>query len=252
MRRKLIAGNWKMNTTLADAHILANGVRTHAEDFNNIEVVLFPPLLWLTELSHQVIGRKEFAHLSLGAQNIHFEEKGAYTGETSPTMVKEVAEFALIGHSERVKYFDEGPEMLSKKIQAAFDAGLKPVLCIGELEKGTGAQRQLVHLLNHIVKGLPENELDKLIVAYEPVWAIGTGNPATSEYAQEVAMTLRGSLTPKNQILYGGSVDENNAKEFLLQPDIDGLLIGGTSLKLKPFLTVCQVAQDLSSVGRNK
>ena len=245
MRTKLIAANWKMNTTLAEAHILADGVRNGLEDMETIDVALFPPTIWLAELA-QRIAPGSIAHLKLGAQNMYFEEKGAFTGETSPGMVKEVAEYVLVGHSERVHVFHETPDLLTAKVQAAFAHGLIPILCIGEEKQEEGSKRQLVHALNHMVKVLSEEQLERLVVAYEPVWAIGSGTPATPEYAQEIIMALRTALTPKTRILYGGSATDENAKGFLEQEDIDGLLIGGASLKLKVFLTMCQIAADLN------
>ena len=245
MRTKIIAANWKMNTTLADAHVLADGVRKEVEHLEKIEVVLCPPTIWLTELAHNLpVG--SLTHLKLGAQNMYIEDKGAFTGETSPLMVKEVAEYVIVGHSERTHLFHEDPELLSAKVQSAFSHGLIPILCIGEDQQSAGSKRQLIHALNHLVKELSHEQLERLVVAYEPVWAIGTGQAATPEYAQDVCAALRGGLTPSTRILYGGSATDENAKEFLEQADIDGLLVGGASLKLKQFVTICQTADQLS------
>ena len=245
MRKKIIAANWKMNTTLADAHVLADGVRRETEHFEKIEIVLCPPTIWLTELARNLpVG--SLAHLMLGAQNMYVEDKGAFTGETSPLMVKEVAEFVIVGHSERTHLFHEDPELVSGKVQAAFRHGLTPILCLRENEQTAGSKRQLLHSLNHLVKELPHDQLNTLVVAYEPVWAIGTGKAATPEYAQDVCEALRNGLTASTRILYGGSVTEENAESLLDQADIDGLLIGGTSLKLKPFITICRIADQLS------
>ena len=245
MRSKIIAGNWKMNTTLADAHILANGVRRELEHVEHVEVVLFPPTIWLTELAHS-IQPNCLPHLKLGAQNVYPEERGAFTGETSPLMIKEVAEYALIGHSERVHLFHEGTEFLTRKLQAAFANELIPMLCIGEEKQSSESIRALTHTLNHLVKELSEIQVNKLVVAYEPVWAIGTGLAATGEYAENVASALRHSLSAETRILYGGSATEANAMEFLKQQNIDGLLVGGASLKLKSFVTICQQADTLT------
>ena len=245
MRSKIIAGNWKMNTTLADAHVLADGVRQELEHVEHVEVVLFPPTIWLTELARS-IQPGCLPHLRLGAQNFYPEERGAFTGETSLQMIKEVAEYVLIGHSERVHLFQEGTELLTRKLQAAFSVGLAPILCIGEEKQSAASIRALTHTLNHLVKVLSEEQLKDLVVAYEPVWAIGTGLAATGEYAEDVASALRQTLTAETRILYGGSATEANAKEFLQQPNIDGLLIGGASLKLKSFVTICQQADNLA------
>ena len=165
MRIKIVAANWKMNTTLADAHVLADGVRLEVEHLEKIEVVLCPPTIWLTELAHNLpVG--SLPHLMLGAQNMYSEEKGAFTGETSPLMIKEVAEFVIIGHSERTHLFHEDSELISGKVQAALRHGLTPILCLGEDEHTSGSKRQLVHALNHIVKELSHQQLEQLVVAY--------------------------------------------------------------------------------------
>ncbi|MEI6478194.1 MAG: triose-phosphate isomerase [bacterium] len=247
MRTPLIAGNWKMNTTLADAHTLANGVRTQAEHIEHIDIVLCPPAVWLSELAHGGIAPKQLPRLKLGAQNMHYKEEGAFTGETSPVMVKELAEYVILGHSERTHLFHENPELINLKLVAAFRNGLIPILCIGEDERTADSKEHLVRSLAYLVRGLTTEQLQKLVLAYEPVWAIGSGTPATPEYAQEVISALRTMLTPETRILYGGSAAPENAQGFLSQPDIDGLLIGGASLKLKSFLTMCQIADDLAA-----
>lgn len=247
MRTPIIAGNWKMNTTLADAHLLANGVRTEAEHMEHIEIVLSPPSIWLTELAHMGIAPKQMSHLKLAAQNMYHEESGAFTGEISPLMVKEVAEYVILGHSERTHIFKESAELINHKVRSALDHGLTPIVCIGEDEQGPDSKRQLVHHLNFLLRDLTQAELETIVVAYEPVWAIGSGKPATAEYAGEVISVLRERLTPKTRIQYGGSVTAENAASYLEQPDIDGLLIGGTSLKLKPFMIVCQIADDIAT-----
>lgn len=245
MRTKLIAANWKMNTNLAEAHILADGVRGEAEHMERIEIVLCPPTIWLTDLAHN-IPKGAMPHLKLGAQNMYYEPRGAFTGETSPLMVREIVEYVLVGHSERTHLFKEEENLISHKVRAAFEYGIKPILCIGEDTKEPDSKRHLVHALNHLMIELNEEEIQNLVIAYEPVWAIGTGNPATPEYAQEMVNALRQAVDPQTRILYGGSVTEDIARGFLEQPDIDGLLVGGASLKLKPFLTMCQIADDLS------
>lgn len=245
MRTPLIAGNWKMNTSLADAHLLAGGILNEAEHLEHIEIVLCPPAVWLAELAHHEVPPRRLPHLKLGAQNMYHEESGAFTGEISPLMVKELAEYVILGHSERTHVFGERPELISHKVQSALQHGITPILCIGEDEQGPNSIRHLAHSLDFIVRGLSDEELEKIVVAYEPVWAIGSGNPATPEYAQNVAALLRERLSPATRILYGGSVTPENAKGFLAEPDIDGLLIGGTSLKLAAFVTVCKIADDL-------
>ena len=245
MRKKFIAGNWKMNLTLADAYVLAGGVKKEIESFEHTKIVLCPPSVWLGLLAEHVIHIRQFPDLHLGAQNMHFKESGAYTGEISPLMVKEVAEYVILGHSERTHLFKENVAMVGEKLRSAFEHGLSPILCIGEDERADGSIRQVIQRLGHLLAGLTAEQIDSLVVAYEPVWAIGTGNPATPDYAQAVAEEIRRVTSDKTRILYGGSVDLKNAKGFLDQPDIDGLLIGGTSLKLNDFLRICKCADDL-------
>ena len=247
MRTKLIAGNWKMNTTLADAHVIADGVRNAAEHMEKIEIVLCPPAIWLTELAHHGIAPQAMKHLKLGAQNMYFEEAGAFTGEISPLMIKEVAEYVIIGHSERTHIFKEDTELVAVKVASALHHGLTPILCLGEDVQETGSKHRLVMQLRAILDGLRPADIEKLVVAYEPVWAIGSGKPATAEYAQEIISALREEVTEHTRILYGGSANDENARSYLEQPDIDGLLIGGASLKLKTFVTMCQIADDLST-----
>ncbi|MCC2631488.1 MAG: tpiA [Patescibacteria group bacterium] len=246
MRTPIIAGNWKMNTTLADAHLLAGGVRTEAEHLEHIQIVLCPPSIWLTEIAHHFIAPGQLPHLKLGAQNMYFEEKGAFTGEISPLMVKEVAEYVILGHSERTHVFHEKPEEINHKVRAALDHGITPIICLGEDKQDSESKRHLVHTLNFLIRDLSHEELENVVIAYEPVWAIGSGTPATPEYAQEIISHLRERLTEKTRILYGGSASAENAESFLTQPDIDGLLIGGVSLKLKDFVTVAQTADKLA------
>ena len=246
MNTPLIVANWKMHTTLADAHVLVNGIRNQSEHMEKIEIVVCPPSIWLALLAHDGIVPRSLSHLKLGAQNMYFEEEGPFTGEISPAMVKEVAEYVIVGHSERVHVFKEDAEMISNKVRAAFDHNLVPIVCLGEEERSDNSRRQMVHRLNHLIRDVRPGDLERIVVAYEPVWAIGSGHPATPEYAQEVISGLRGALTSKTRILYGGSVDEKDARGFLEQRDIDGLLVGGSSLRLKTFLTICQMADDLA------
>lgn len=244
-RVPIIAGNWKMNTTLADADVLATGVRDGVEHVERIEIVLSPPTIWLTEMA-AVVPKGSLPHLALGAQNMYFEETGAFTGETSPLMVKEVAEYVILGHSERVHVFHEKAGLIADKVESALNHDLIPILCVGEDEQSATSKTEVATMLEKIIEDLSDDQRGKLVVAYEPVWAIGTGKAATPEYAQEVMKELRTHLPTQVRILYGGSVNEENAKGYLETPDCDGLLIGGTSLKLKPFVTICQIADDLA------
>lgn len=244
-RTPVIAGNWKMNTTLADAHVLARGVRDGLEHIERIQVVLSPPTIWLTEVA-DIIPRAKFPHLALAAQNMYFEEHGAETGETSPLMIKEVADYVILGHSERVHIFKESRSLIAEKVESALAHALIPILCVGEDEQTEHSKDEVTHMLGKLLHEVSVESRKKMIVAYEPVWAIGSGNPATPEYADKVMEALRMHLPEETPVLYGGSVTDENAKGYLETPNCDGLLIGGTSLKLKPFITICQLADDMA------
>jgi triosephosphate isomerase len=247
MRPPIIAGNWKMNGLLKDARDLATGLRKELGDnAGGPEVLVFPPFLAL-EAVHQIL---EGSPLKLGAQDVHWEAKGAFTGELSPAMLKEVGVGAvLLGHSERRHVMGETNEMINKKVKACLAAGLLPVVCIGELleERNMGVTREVVE--RQIAKGLegltPE-DVARLVLAYEPVWAIGTGKTATPRQAEEVHHYVRKLITQKSgeavgqgiRILYGGSVSPDNVKELMSEEDIDGALVGGASLKVDSFLKI--------------
>ena len=259
MRRPLIIGNWKMNTTLADATVLTTSIKNNVGDLD-VDVVLCPPFVWLYPTAE--ILEKSPKNLSLGAQNMWFAEKGAMTGEISPLMLKGLVKFVILGHSERRSHFEEKDELINDKIHAAFDAGLIPIVCVGELKKmheekrGRGRPASLelksdvAHQLRAALENISREKAEKMIVAYEPVWAIGTGNPATGAYAAEVIGRLREVFSKKYghevsdrvRILYGGSVDSENVREFIYQPDIDGVLVDGASLKAKEFIKICREA----------
>jgi triosephosphate isomerase len=262
MRKPLIIGNWKMNTTLADASVLTTQIRNSVGGLD-IDVVLCPPFVWLVPVAE--ILEKSPRNLSLGAQNMWFAKSGAMTGEISPLMLKGLAKFVILGHSERRSHFKESDELINDKIHAAFEANLTPIVCVGELKKmhalhakkrGRGRPAHLdlksdiTHQLRAALESVSRNNVEKMIVAYEPVWAIGTGNPATGAYAAEVISRLREVFAKKYgrevservRILYGGSVDSENVREFIFQPDIDGVLAGGASLKAKEFIKICREA----------
>jgi len=247
MRTKLIVGNWKMNASLADAHVLADGVRNQAEHLEHVEIVLCPPAIWLSELAHSISPGK-FSHLHLGAQNMHPEEHGTFTGEISVTMVRSVADYVILGHSERTHLFDEGPAFVEAKLRSALDHGLTPILCVGEDEKSATTGSRVLEMLRYYVHGLTEEEMAKVVVAYEPVWAIshGAATPAEPDYVAEVIGALRQAVGADTRIIYGGSVNDQNVGGFLEKPEIDGYLVGNASLNLKSFLTICRMANDLS------
>ena len=242
MRRKVIAGNWKMNMLPNEAMNFISGLAPLAKDAN-CEVILCVPY---TDLFYSLLTAQN-TKIKIGAQNMHWEEKGAYTGEIAPEMLTSInVEYVIIGHSERRKYFNETDETVNKKIKAAIAHGLKPIVCVGETIK----QREL-DLTNEVIsqqielalKDIPKEKIENIIIAYEPIWAIGTGKVATKEDAnntikqiREKIRTLYNDEAAQNiTILYGGSVKNENAKELFETSDIDGGLIGGASLKLDEF-----------------
>jgi len=236
MRIPVIAGNWKMNTTVGEATELAKIMRGELDKIINVDKVICPPFVSLAPVGELIKG----SSVKLGAQNLYFAEKGAYTGEISPLMLADLCEFVIIGHSERRQYFKETGEVVNKKIVAALKVGLKPILCIGErLEENEAGKTEEV-VTEQLRSSLASIEdLDGLIIAYEPVWAIGTGKAATSEQANETISFIRQNIAKLYsdkiaqgiRILYGGSVTSTNAAEFMHQPEIDGALVGGASLK---------------------
>lgn len=250
MRRACVAGNWKMHKSVQESTALVEELVPGLDGIENVDSVICPPFTALAKVSDLIEGSK----IELGAQNLFWAEQGAYTGEISPGMVAEIAEHVILGHSERRAYFQDTDEVVNKKILAALDAGLKPILCVGETleenEKGkTGdvVKRQLTEAL----KGVSIEEFGKMMIAYEPVWAIGTGKAATAEGANqvikeyirdEVASLYSGEVANKVRILYGGSVKPENAKEYFQQPDIDGALVGGASLKADAFIQITEAA----------
>lgn len=245
MRRRIIAGNWKMNTTVAEAISLAEAI-TNEHHNHHVDVVLCPPFTNLYAV-HSVI---KDTPVALGAQNLHWEEKGAFTGEVAASMLRSVGcQFVIIGHSERRQFFGETDETVNKKIKKALEHQLTPIVCVGELlEERESRQTEAVveKQVRGAFSGLVKHEALKLVIAYEPVWAIGTGRVATPEQAQQVHKFVRDLLAALYdretaetiRIQYGGSMKAENAAELLAQPDIDGGLIGGASLKADSFLGI--------------
>ncbi len=250
MRVPMIAGNWKMNTTVSEAIELVNKMRPGLDEIVNVDKVLCPPFVSLTMVKKLIEG----SSIKLGAQNLYFEEKGAYTGEISPVMLADLCEFAIIGHSERRQYFNETGEVINKKVRAALKAGLKPILCVGERlqENEAGRTKEVVtEQLRLSLEGIAD--LGGLVIAYEPVWAIGTGKAATEKQANETTELIRGEIAAlygkeiaqNLRILYGGSVTADNAAEFIKQPQIDGALVGGASLKADQFLSIVKQTSEI-------
>jgi triosephosphate isomerase len=249
-RKKLIAGNWKMNKTSADGVTLVRDIVAAVGKQADVEVVVCPPFTALESVGKALEG----SNVKLGSQNMHHEASGAFTGEISAAMLRAIfATHVILGHSERRSYFGENDEFINKKVLAALKNQLKPIFCVGETlaERESGATLKVVQ--TQVEKGLEGVSKDlaaTVIVAYEPVWAIGTGKVATTEQAQEVHAFIRGLLVKlfgegpaqKVRILYGGSMKPSNAPELLSQKDIDGGLIGGAALEARSFVDLVNAA----------
>lgn len=249
MRQKIVAGNWKMNKTIQEANVLTSEIMSMVADEvkGNVNVIFCTPFPYLLPIKNQ-LGNN--ARISVGAQNCSEHESGAYTGEVSASMLKSMdIPYVILGHSERRQYFGEDGKLLAKKVGVALKHGLSPIFCCGEpleiREKGTHEQlvkQQVEESLFH----LSADELKKVVIAYEPVWAIGTGKTATAQQAQEMHAVIRKHLAGKFgsaaadgiSILYGGSVNAANAKELFSNPDVDGGLVGGASLKSREFTEI--------------
>jgi triosephosphate isomerase len=250
MRIPMIAGNWKMNTTVAEAIELVGKMRFGLDRIDNVEKVICPPFISLDALKTRLEG----STIKLGAQDIHYEEKGAFTGEISPQMVADLCDYVIVGHSERRQHFNETIEIVDKKVKAAMKVGLKPILCIGESpeeNKEGKTEEVLTKQLNSPSSRL--YYLGGMVIAYEPIWAIGTGQPATGEQANKTIGFIRRHIAEEQgkniaqevRILYGGSVTAGNIAEFLKQPEIDGALVGGASLKASEFLSIVKQTAEI-------
>ncbi len=246
MRVPVIAGNWKMYKTADEAAAFVREFLLLVRDAGDVEIVLAPPFSSLAAVSALTRGTK----VGVASQNVHFAEEGAYTGEVSPRMVRDTgAAYAIVGHSERRQYFAETDELVNRKVRAALAAGLVPILCLGEILTERESGRTIEVVERQIRAGLaevPESAAGRILVAYEPVWAIGTGKTATPEQAQEVHAFLRGTLKKmwgdaagnSVRILYGGSVKPENIAELMGREDIDGALVGGASLAAGSFAKI--------------
>lgn len=250
MRKPFVAGNWKMNKSVEQARALITDLLPGLQAVSSVERVLCPPFISLGAAADLLKG----TGVGLGAQNLHWEASGAYTGEVSPAMVKELCDYVIIGHSERRAYFGETDETVNRKVKAALAIGLIPIVCVGEtLAENESGQTSAVisrQMLDGL-QGLTPEQGAALVIAYEPVWAIGTGRAASGPGANAVlADCIRPALkqlfgaevAAAVRILYGGSVTATNAAEFFGQPDIDGALVGGASLKVADFTAIVQAA----------
>lgn len=245
MRRKVIAGNWKMNMLPNEAMAFIEGLAPLVKN-SEVEVILCVPY---TDLFYSLLTAQD-TNIKIGAQNMHWEESGAYTGEVSGKMLKSIGvEYVIIGHSERRQYFNETDETVNKKIKSAFANELKPIVCVGETleQRETGKAEEIITNQTKIaLDGLTEEQVENTIIAYEPIWAIGTGKTATAEDANnsikairnEIAKNYGQNIADKVIIQYGGSVKASNAKELFSTSDIDGGLVGGASLKVEEFANI--------------
>jgi triosephosphate isomerase len=250
MRQKFVAGNWKMNLTLPDAQALTSEIVQMLHDEQHgpsaAQVVICPSFPLLPAVG-RLLGDSDVA---LGAQNCHQKESGAYTGEVSAQLLQSVGcQYVILGHSERRQYFHEDDTLLSQKLKAALSAGLRPIFCVGESLETREADETFDYIAKQLQDGLfhlSNEEFDKVVIAYEPIWAIGTGKTASTEQAQEVHAFIREQVARaydaeaanNTAILYGGSCNAQNARELFAQPDVDGGLIGGASLKSRDFVTI--------------
>jgi triosephosphate isomerase (TIM) len=242
-RKLVIAGNWKMNKTIAEALALVQDLKLELANVTEVDIVVCPPFTALSEVAKAIRG----SNIGLGAQDMSEHNPGAYTGEIAAEMLKEFGvRYVILGHSERRQYHKESDELISKKAQAAHAASLQPIICVGETlaEREAGQMEKVLEtqVLGSLA-GLSKDQMVDTIIAYEPVWAIGTGKTATTEQAQEAHAFIRGLLVKlfdeatarRVRIQYGGSVKPSNARELMSQPDVDGALVGGASLEAQSF-----------------
>ena len=250
MRIPMIAGNWKMNTTLSQAVELVTAMKAGLDKVTGVDKVVCPPFISLSPIRKLLKG----STIKLGAQNVYFEEKGAYTGEISPLMLAGLCEFCIIGHSERRQYFNETGVIVNRKVSALLKVGLKPILCVGErLEENEAGKTQSVIAEQLESSLLNIDTINSVVIAYEPIWAIGTGKAATAAQASETISYIRHTIArlysdesaQDTRILYGGSVTADNIAEFIGDKEIDGALVGGASLKAEQFLHIVKRTSEI-------
>lgn len=251
MPTTIIAGNWKMNTTRQEAVSLVERMRGGLDAVEGVTSLVCPPFVHLDAVAEALRGTS----VALGAQNMHPESSGAFTGEVSPGMLVGLCQYVILGHSERRELFGETDEFVNRKVLAALAAGLRPILCVGErLEQREGGEAEAV-VERQVGLGLEGvDDASSLVVAYEPVWAIGTGRAATPDVAQSMMATIRAALAARFgadaasevPLLYGGSVNPGNAEEYARQPDVNGALVGGASLDAEAFTQIARLAAPQS------
>ena len=252
MRKPMMAGNWKMNKTIAEAVALAQAIHASVAEYNNVDRVICPTAVCLQAVQNSI----QDSPVKVGAQNVHWADSGAYTGEISAPMLQGLAEYVLIGHSERRQYFAETDETVSKKLHAALAHSLAPIVCVGEtLDQNQAGQTQTVvsTQVQAALGGLSGAQVQGVVIAYEPIWAIGTGLAATAEQAGQTCGAIRRVIADlydehvaaNTRILYGGSTNEKNIGEIMQQSDIDGALIGGAALKVESYAAMVRVTSEL-------
>jgi len=246
MRKPLFVANWKMNKTVVEAIALAKALKNEFIGMTNREIVICPPFTALAAVAAEI----KIANILLGAQNMHYEKEGAFTGEISPVMLKEIGvKYVILGHSERRHYFNESNELINKKLKSAAAFGLNPIFCVGETSEEREKKKTKAVIEKQIVEGLrgiSEFEMQKINIAYEPVWAIGTGKNASPKQAENVHLFIRGivkklyykRISDNLRILYGGSVNPENVEGFMEKSSVDGVLVGGASLDEKKFIKI--------------
>jgi triosephosphate isomerase len=251
MRTPIITGNWKMNGTASEAVNLVKDL-LKLDDVDGVEKVICPPFVALVSAKELV----DNTTIKLGAQNMLYEEKGAFTGEVSPPMIKELCEYVILGHSERRTYFGDTDEVVNKKVRAALKYGLKPIICVGELLEQRESNQTEAVITSQVVSALVDVDLtDDVVIAYEPIWAIGTSEAASGKIANETIGLIRSSIAQlydiskadSIRIQYGGSVNSSNIAEFIAQSHIDGALVGGASLIADDFINVVEQTARIKS-----
>ncbi|MBC7258600.1 MAG: triose-phosphate isomerase [Chloroflexi bacterium] len=258
MRTPIIAGNWKMYKTVEESVALVKAMRPALEAIGGIETVVCPPFLSLPHVAEALRG----STVGVGAQDMFWKDEGAYTGEVSPLMLKPFCQYVILGHSERRQYFGETDETVNLKVKAALVHGLIPIVCVGEnlAQNEAGQTQEVVEAqVRGALAGLTAEQTAGIVIAYEPIWAIGTGKPATGEGANTTIKTaVRGtvarlfgeSVADRMRVQYGGSVKPGNIAEFMSQPDIDGALVGGASLKAEDFVEIVRLSAEAKGLRR--
>jgi triosephosphate isomerase len=258
MRKPILAGNWKMHKTLAEASLLVEGLRTRlaAFDYSNADVVVCPPFTALSTVRQALAD----ANIGLGAQNMHWQPQGAFTGEISPVMLRELCRYVILGHSERRQHFGENDEGVNRKVHAALEYGMCPIVCVGENLEQNRAGETVPFVGDQVRRALASitaEQVRRIVFAYEPIWAIGTGIAATGAGANEtIARAIRAVLVglygadvaSEVRIQYGGSVTADNVAEFMRQPEIDGALVGGACLKADSFAAIVRGAIEAKTL----